>query len=447
MRARIIELKIDKWTENAEHAEHLTEGLCRKYGTAAPLLMAWLIEHKNDLPSLYRAARERLINRTRELNAIEFRALKIHAMILVAADAVRESLDLPLDAERIQELVVEQMVRNHPECDEISCIYYDILESIAENGSKFTWPTKKGVERPQGKDVWGLFEFRKSTPCIWIGLKRFQAMLKACSDRELKDIARALVERKRLADLGSRHYYRSRKINGIPINAVCLLLPEAPGLFDRLENLSSNASSRELSMALRGDTFESTVLSGQAEADRTLREAVGKETAKMACGFAYPCAQSEAFLINRELAAKLTLKDCVFVTVLADEKAFLLSTDPLATGSLRLPLSQWNGLKICKNSSIVQALMNTIDLSLEIGRAVAITDVDVQSKKKGPIAVVGSDFETPIGMIAGAVTGWALPTEMEEGSASESAGQHRRKKMYRSGILCDEPDNEESQTA
>ena len=419
LRARIVEIKLDKWTKDDKHSERLTEDLCQNYGTAAPLLVAWLIDHQGELPAIYQSARSSLANKVKGISKVETRALKIYAMILTAAHAVREALALALNMEKIQELIVEQVMGNCPEQDGITRIYHGILERIAANGSKFTWPTKKGNEHPRGKDIWGAFEFKNSTPCIWVMLEKLRSILKECGDYALKDIARPMVERGWLVDFGGRHYYRTHKINGVPVDAVCVLLPEVPSLFERLEGLPSKASSRELTMALRGDAFEATVFSNQTEVDRTLREAAEKEVSPMTCGFTVPCAQGEAFLVNKELASKLMLRDAAYVTVLADENVILLSQEPRTASSMKLCLAPWKGGKICKNVSKVRSLMNVIGLSLEIGQAVAITDVDVQSDKKGPIAAIGANFEEAIGMVIGTVTGWTLPTDIEENTTAK----------------------------
>jgi len=49
-------------------------------------------------------------------------------------------------------------------------------------------------------------------------------------------------------------------------------------------------------------------------------------------------------------------------------------------------------------------------------------DIEVNSDKKGPVAAVGVDFESPVGMVAGTVSTWALPTEIEE-TNKEVGGQ------------------------
>ena len=411
LRARIVEIKLDKWTKDGAHAERITEGFCQNYGTAAPLLVEWLLVHQSELPAIYQSARSNLTDRAKGMNDVETRALKIYALILVAAHAVREALGLALNMVKVQELLVEQVMENRPEQDEITRVYHGLLEGVAANGSKFAWPTKKGNEHPRGKDIWGMFEFKSSTPCIWIALEKFRLILKGCGDYDLKDIARPLVERSWLVDFGGRHYYRTHKINGVPVDAACILLPETPSLLERLEELPGNASSRELTMALRGDAFEATVLSNQAETDRMLREAAEKEVSLMTCGFAFPCAQGEAFLINKELTSKLMLSDSVFVTVLSDENIFLLSRDPKTTSSLKLHLTAWKAGKICKNVPQVHTLMQVIGISLEIGQAVALTDVDVQSDKSAPIAVVCANIEDSIGIVVDTVTGWTLPTD------------------------------------
>ena len=404
----------ETWTDDAAHAERLTEKFCRCYGTAAPVLVTWLLSHKTGLKLLYQLVREDLAACVEHMSVIEGRVLKIFAMILLAAHAIREALDLNIDIEAMKACIARQIVGNRPEQDEVTCVYRELIEKIAANGSKFSWPNRRSDTYPQGKDVWGTFGYRGSVSCVWIGKSRFLSMLKACGIHELKDIARHMVDKGWLVDFGSRHYCRSHVINGMSIEAVCLLLPEVPNLLERLKTLPNEASSREMSLALRGDVFEATVLSSQSEADQKLRDAEQETDSLMACGFSVPYAQGEAFVINKLLAKKLGIKDHIFVTVITDDHAVLLSQQRLTTGSLDLPLTSWKGTKICKNTIRVQTLMNVLNLEIEEGQAVAMTIIQVRDSEKGPVAAVAADFSDPAGVVVGSTTSWVLPTDVKE---------------------------------
>ena len=413
LRACIVELR-ETWTDDAAHAERLTEKLCRCYGTAAPVLITWILSHKTGLKLLYQLVREDLAACVEHMSVIEGRVLKIFAMILLAAHVIREALDLNIDIEAMKACIARQIVGNRPEQDEVTCVYRELIEKIAANGSKFSWPNRRSDTYPQGKDVWGTFGYRGSVSCVWIGKSRFLSMLKACGIHELKDIARHMVDKGWLVDFGSRHYCRSHVINGMSIEAVCLLLPEVPNLLERLKTLPNEASSREMSLALRGDVFEATVLSSQSEADQKLRDAEQETDSLMACGFSVPYAQGEAFVINELLAKKLGIKDHIFVTVITDDHAVLLSQQRLTTGSLDLPLTSWKGTKICKNTIRVQTLMNVLNLEIEEGQAVAMTIIQVRDSEKGPVAAVAADFSDPAGVVVGSTTSWVLPTDVKE---------------------------------
>ena len=413
LRARIVELKVDHWTRDKAHAERITERFCQCYGTAAPKLVNWLFNHQDSLSKQFRIEYDRLSAQVQSASAIESRALKICAMILVAAHVIRESLSVDLDTATLSHLLASQTAENQPSCDRTTSIYNKLLEIVAENGSKFTWPNKKSSQLITNHDTWGMIEFRKSVPGIWIGRNRFCDMLQKCGVQEFKDIARPMVERGWLEDFGNRHYFRNHKINGISVLAVCLLLPDSPDIFQRLEKLPTSASSRDLSVALRGDSFEATVFSSQSETDRRIHEAGQVQVEKLACGFSIPCAQSEAFLINAPLAKALSLKDRVFVTILADDNAMLLSQEPITKASLSMALISKRNYKLCNNSAPVRAIRESLGFTLDAGQAITFTDIEVKPSSGNPVAVICADAHDPIGAIAGKASGWTLPIQVE----------------------------------
>lgn len=420
--ARVLELAVEKWTEDDQHAERIQEGCCRNYGTAAPILMQWLMEHESLLPELFATERRMLNESIGEVSGVEGRVVKIAAMILVAAYAMKEALQLNLSIGNVRALLAEQIVGKRPEQDWLTSVYSSLQEQIAVNGSKFTWPNRKMTDHPSGKDVWGLFGYHKAVPCVWIGRECFEKrLLPAAKVQEPKEVTRAFSDRGWLVDFGDRHYYCSHNINGVRISAYCLLLPEQPNLFERLEQLPGNASGHDMLKALRGESFEACVLTGESGLGSRASNSADEEEELMAFGMVRPCAQGETFVINRPLARELGLQDEAFITVLEAEKLLFLSTNPVGKTAQKIVLKKKNELIISK-SRIFKKLAAAMKLDLQLGEGIAFNDINTEKLNGVPIAVINIDLDNPLGVIRGDVGGWELP-DMNDFEYNRASGK------------------------
>lgn len=418
LHARILELTVDRWTEDADHAERITEGCGQFYGTAAPVLVRWLLAIvKERLVKVFQEERQKLKVQIGEVTGIEGRLLKICAMILTAAWVIERSLGLPLDVEAMRSLLCQQVIAKRPEEDWPTRVYRMLMEQIAENGSKFVWPSKKTTDHPSGKDVWGLFGYRKGVPCVWIGRERLKIMLGKAKIQDLSEITKPLCDKGWLVDHGNRHYFAEHTINGVKEKACCLLMPDQPTLFERLEGLPAKATAHDLVQALRGKSFEANLWSGQAECDQKVQAILDRKEEKFMFGLVNPCAQGEATIINKALAKALYLKEKVFLTIITDERALLLTRQPIDQVSLKMTLRNFDELKLNTNRRIYKAICEAVKLNLQSGEGIVFSEITVEEYEEGlPAAAVGIDWSNSCGVIRGMTMGWKLPKHNDDDS-------------------------------
>ena len=425
LHARILELTMERWTEDAEHAERITDGCCQYYGTAAPVLAKWLLTiSKETLIKVFQGERQKLRDQIDGVTGIEGRILKICAMILTAAWTIEQSLGLTLDIEMMRSLLCQQVSTKRLEDDWPTRVYRNLMEQISENGSKFAWPSKKTTDHPSGKDVLGLFGYREGVPCVWIGRERFKLMLENAKVQDLSEITKPLCDKGWLVDHGNRHYFTNYTINGVREKACCILLTEQPSLFKRLEGLPAKASDCDLVRALRGKTFEAGVWSGQADCDREVRDALESEEERFVFGLVKPCAQGEAVIINNALSKALCVRDKIFMTILFDERVLLLTQQPIDKASIKMHFNDFNKLKLNTNRRIYKAICEAVKLNLTVGEGIVFSEIIVEKYKGLPAAAVGIDWRNSCGVLRGIVTGWELPK-----SDDEDIDRARRKEL------------------
>lgn len=326
LHARLIEFTLEKWTDNAAHAERLTEGCCQNYGTAGPELVKWLLVHEELLPLFFSEEREALTSKLGGLTGVEIRIIKSYALLMVAARALRESLGLALHMDALRTLLCEQLCHNRPERDIITRAYEFLQAYIAENGSKFVQISNKGERLTTTRDVWGQVEYYKGKACIWMPETRFDIIMARAGVHSRRDVLSAFAAKGWIAEFSARHYFRDHNINGCRVNACCIFRPNMPSIYDRLAALPKNARSEDLANVLYDDQYLQRC-SEQAEDDCALISAAN-ETDKLVFGLLYPSAQGMAFAINRPLSQALRVDKQIFMTSIPSERSIILSCAP-----------------------------------------------------------------------------------------------------------------------
>lgn len=423
--ARIVEFTFDQWTDSSAHAEQLTEGCCKNYATAAPIMIEWILQNQSRIPVIYQKECEALNQLIKGLSNVEHRLIKLYAMILTGAQVIRESLNLDLDVEALRILLRDQLVEGRSDRDKTSDRYRAFLGKIVENGSKFSWATKRSAQHVQTRDAWGVFEYRKSIQAVWIKADIFSELLRQIKVMDIKDVCHEWVQKGWLVDFGCRHYRQEHRINGIAVNAYCVLLPDSADMFSKLSALSSKASDSDILRAIHSGGFDSIVDASTAEA-AALQEEAEKTDEKMAIAFIRPFPQGERIVLNQSLATALCLKTSVHATWVADEQKLLLSEAPLSQTAVKVNLKSYKNLKVSTTNKFFLALDKALKFELESGAGIVIFDIDISTVSGHSVAVVDLSGSHPAGCARGTITGWELPhIEYICNDESKSEGNRR----------------------
>lgn len=410
LHARLIEFNLEKWTHDATHAERLAEGCCQNYGAAGPELVKWLLAHEDLLPGLFTKERDLLASKCGNLTGVEIRIIKSFALLMVAARALCESLDLELHMEALRTLLCRQLLHNRPERDLVTRAYAFLQTYIAENGSKFVQISGKGERLTTAKDVWGEVDHYKGQPCLWLSESRFDIIMERAGVHSHRDVLSAFASKGWIADFGDRHYFRDHTINGCPVNACCIFRPNMPSIYDRLAALPQNAKSEDLAKVLHDDPFFRCCCE-QMEDDRAFINAAS-ETDKLVFGLLFPCAQGKALAVNGLLSRALRLEKHVFLTVIPDERTILLSCAPIAQGSLKLGLRRVGDLQVNTRQKVINNILKAFNLILNLGEGLAFFEISVDVHKGYPVAVIKLDTDSTLSCVRTTADTWELPDDI-----------------------------------
>jgi hypothetical protein len=225
-----------------------------------------------------------------------------------------------------------------------------------------------------------------------------------------RDVLSAFASKGWIADFGGRHYFRDHTINGCRVNACCIFRPNMPSIYDRLAALPQNAKSEDLAKVLHDDEFLRRCCE-QAEDDRALVTAAS-ETDKLVFGILFPCAQGKAFAINKPLSQALQVDKQIFMTSIPSERSIILSSAPIAEGSLKLGLRRAGNLHVNTRQKVINDVLKTFCIELPLGESLAFFEISVENYKGYPVCVIKLDTDSVFSCVRTAADTWELPDDV-----------------------------------
>lgn len=418
LHARIAEFTFTKWTDDDRHADRLGEKCRRCYGHAAPLLTQWLLDHEDEVPVLYDEERSLIEQIGAACSGVEHRIMKIYATIMTAACILNKVLPINLNLEALRELLVDQLIESRPQRDRPGYVYEYIKEYISSHGSRFAWASEHSEGKIVRDDIWGQLEFYRSIPCVWIGEEKMATILRGAGIQSSKEITADLADRGWLVRFSARHYFRNHRINGVEMNAFCVLFPDEANIFERMDTVPASTVKMDLLKLLRGDRKGLHLPSTQQQTEAALTKAADGDDPLMCFAFIHPYSQGQAIAINKPFRAKLQAKDRIYLQAVPAEKLVLLSATPFPSG-VQVVLHGHSDLYVCRNRRLTNSMLSTFGMELPLGEALVFTEITVESNKPVPRAVVSVDLLNTEAAFRGRLEGWNLPPLPIDGSGSK----------------------------
>ena len=418
LHARIAEFTFNQWTEDDQHADRIGEKCRRCYGHVAPLLAQWLLDYEEEVPALYDEERTLVEQKGAACSGVEHRILKIYAIIMAAARVLNEVLPIKLNLEALRELLVDQLIESRPQRDRPGYVYEYIKEYISSHGSRFAWASEHSEGKIVRDDIWGQLEFYRSIPCVWIGEEKMATILRGAGIQSSKEITADLADRGWLVRFSARHYFRNHRINGVEMNAYCVLFPDEANIFERMDTVPASTVKMDLLKLLRGDRKGLHLPSTQQQTDAALTKAADGDDPLMCFAFIHPYSQGQAIAINKPFRAKLQAKDRIYLQAVPAEKLVLLSATPFPNG-VQIVLHGHSDLYVGRNRRLTNTILSTFGMELPLGEALVFTEITVESNKPVPRAVVSVDLLNTEATFRGRLEGWNLPPLPVDGSGSK----------------------------
>lgn len=182
MVARMVEISLP-WAASKEHAESLCRKLHNNHGSAIyPLVEHILAEYahnKKVFSDMFNAELSTLINLVSPINNVDARAFNIYATIIVGAKVARDAWKLPLDVDKIRDLICENYKNKQPFVSHAKRLYDLVISKVNQNLSAF--PDKiirSQLENAVCGRTLGRIDKRGNQLIIWITREAFDDFVK-----------------------------------------------------------------------------------------------------------------------------------------------------------------------------------------------------------------------------------------------------------------------------
>ena len=174
--ARVVELTF-LWTDDADHARRISQGVRSNYGTAIVPYAEYLLrlqKHPDLLEEGFNQELKRFRKRIGNVSGVEERLLNAYATVTLSAKLFSKALGLKLDVSGMRDLLAEAH-RKAPHKSDIAQELYDtIFDEVALHGQYF--PTTSGKRKNQINpfSMWGEQTTLQGKNVLWIAGSKFQ---------------------------------------------------------------------------------------------------------------------------------------------------------------------------------------------------------------------------------------------------------------------------------
>ncbi len=217
--ARIVEFNLP-WTEEGSFSDDLIRHINKNHGTASAVLIEALKGlGKKGLVQRYNFCLDELKKKFEPKGGVLERITKKLAILLLSVEIAGFAWDLPVDRQKILEMLSKTYEENSPRVDKIDNAYEALLSYIANNKKMF--PKKdEGAEYFSSSGVIETMDYR---PCVWIDEEVFSELLNEKGVSTTDNVLHIMKERHMIKYFTDR-FRKRHLVSGISVKCVCVFL-------------------------------------------------------------------------------------------------------------------------------------------------------------------------------------------------------------------------------
>jgi hypothetical protein len=210
--ARLLEITLP-WTVDEHHANRLEYGCRHNYGTAVYPLLSYILDNAEFLEEGFYDEYDIFKDLIPDSAGIEDRLVKIYAMISLSARIIGDALDLPLNIDKIRQILIDIHGINRTRLNTPEKVWDKIKDLILNNYSRF--PVEMLTENAHS--VWGEYGEYQHRRGFWIRADKYEEFLRETHGDEINGLDKIFSERGWLARTTDRHYKIDHKLGGVKV--------------------------------------------------------------------------------------------------------------------------------------------------------------------------------------------------------------------------------------
>lgn len=390
--ARITEFELS-WFDTGDEADEVKTFCSQNYGGAVEPMIALLMQKsfRKKLVKQYRNSIRTISERVAEISSgVERRIVQKLALILTAGWFLEKALRVDLHRDAVANILVkvfsDAIAFNEPVDDADTILNY-IAGEIVQHQSKFPAEAQASqtYKRNSLEDLMGVRGFWGDSRCAWIIKECFRDMLKSRPEFGYRTACKKLEKAGYLVRHYGDRYFKSKAIGSMRPECYCVVFPDAEKMTEAIEKIKpTKRNLREVCRVLNDDTYGA----GDYGAN------IIKTNSKLVLAFFRLTTQHTRMVLSPELLKELkcTATDRLFLIPIPQQKALLLSKQPLIddTYKLRLHNSQGGGYS---ETRYIHTLPEMFGVKLTSGTRLILTDINIENQDE-PVAVVNyeNDF-------------------------------------------------------
>lgn len=191
LRVRVIQFEGITWTSSATNADNIKAVISQNYGCAGVEFAKYIFSKGiNIIDERMEYWYNRCLNEIPDSSFKDRVAYKF-AIIMTGGDIANQALQLGINLDKVLEFLIENEKNNIPDRDLAEKAFYDVIETIIENMSKFTI---KGISFFP-KDCWGKIETTSQCYKVVFLKNKLERQLIKLGYEDSKVVIRAWKER------------------------------------------------------------------------------------------------------------------------------------------------------------------------------------------------------------------------------------------------------------
>lgn len=383
---RIMEFELDPFKNEASLAEKMRKFCFENYGWATKPLISILLdpcEREKLVKKYHRFFRSLKKQVPFEVTGVERRLLQRCALILVSGWVLRKAVQCNFDLLALERFLLDHLAKKREardERDEADKMFDRIKGFVSVNQDKF--PTVSSLSSKGGSKhhsaFWGATGFYGTQACIWIEETILEERILPKKMKTKNSTLQALYKKGYIQKFYDRYYFINKDFGRVNAKYCCVLCPDSPDIFKKIEAISHPKLSVATLNARLGEDYD-IKSHEELNAERDIAYlAISHEGNQSYAIFA-----SEPFRKSMSMSTKSTL----YATVFPDDKLMLLSKEQTVVNSIALRFEKESQGYFAKGISVLN-LQDKLAINIPVRHRLVIQEITFEDYNEKPVAVL-----------------------------------------------------------